>query len=259
MEIQEVIRHALKYNATDVHLSAYIKPAIRAMGSIKILDMEPIGPELLHAEIEKYLSPVHIERFNKEHNIDTTITVDGMRVRTHIYKSTNGLSLALRLLKNNILSLEALGIPEVVKELLSVTHGLILVTGATGAGKSTTLAAMIEHINANDNKHIITIEDPVEFFLSCKKSLITQREVGTHTNSFNNALRSGLREDPDIIMLGELRDLETIQLALTAAETGHLVLATLHTKSAAGTVSRIIDVFPTKSQGLIRALAGVSH
>ena len=254
MSLEEIVRQALKYDTTDIHLSANVKPAIRSMGNIKILDIEPLGIDKLNEEIAKYLPPSHIERFNNQYNIDLTINIENTRIRTHIYRSINGISIAMRLLKNNILSLDNLGIPSVVKELLSTKQGLILVTGATGSGKSTTLAAMIEYLNENYNKHIVTIEDPIEFFITSNKSLITQREVGTHTHSFSNALRSVLREDPDIIMLGELRDLETIQLALTAAETGHLVLATLHTKSAAGTVSRIIDVFPAKSQGLIRTL-----
>jgi twitching motility protein PilT len=197
--------------------------------------------------------------YERDLEIDFAISFgEDMRFRVNAFNTLNGPAAVLRTIPNQIQPLESLGAPEILKKLCDLHKGLILVTGPTGSGKSTTLAAMVDFINANQGKHIITIEDPVEFVHSSKKSLINQREVGKNTKSFAKALRSALREDPDVILVGELRDIETIQLALTAAETGHLVMGTLHTNSAPKTIDRIIDVFPANDKEMVRAMLSVS-
>jgi twitching motility protein PilT len=197
--------------------------------------------------------------YERDYEIDFAISFGkDLRFRVNAFNTLNGSAAVLRSIPNRIITLEELGAPEILKKLCNLHKGLLLITGPTGSGKSTTLAAMINHINTNDAKHIITIEDPVEFIHASKKSLINQREVGKNTRSFSKALRSALREDPDVILVGELRDIETIQLALTAAETGHLVMGTLHTNSAPKTIDRIIDVFPAGDKEMVRAMLSIS-
>lgn len=259
MEITDLLIFTQKNKASDLHLSTTNPPILRVHG-----DMVPYtAPPLTSDEIKQMLHSIMTEQqradYERDFEIDFAISFgDDMRFRVNAFNTLNGPAAVLRTIPNRIQSMEELGTPEVLKKLCYLHKGLVLVTGPTGSGKSTTLAAMVDHINANEAKHIITIEDPVEFVHQSKKSLINQREVGKHTKSFAKALRSALREDPDVILVGELRDIETIQLALTAAETGHLVMGTLHTNSAPKTIDRIIDVFPANDKEMVRAMLSVS-
>ena len=221
------------------------------------------SPPMTSDDVKRMLYSIMTEQqrsdYERDLELDFAISFsDDMRFRVNAFNTLNGAAAVLRTIPNDILSLDQLAAPDILKKLCSLHKGLVLVTGPTGSGKSTTLAAMINHINENESKHIITIEDPVEFVHKSKKSLINQREVGRNTLSFAKALRSALREDPDVILVGELRDIETIQLALTAAETGHLVMGTLHTNSAPKTIDRIIDVFPGDDKEMVRAMLSVS-
>lgn len=259
MEITDLLIFTQKNKASDLHLSVGNPPILRING-----DMVPYKGEGLSADaIKEMLYSIMTEQqraeYEREFEIDFAISFGrDLRFRVNAFNTLNGAAAVLRSIPNRVLSLEELGAPEILKKLCGLHKGLILVTGPTGSGKSTTLAAMIDYINTHDAKHIITIEDPVEFIHSSKKSLINQREVGRNTKSFSKALRSALREDPDVILVGELRDMETIQLALTAAETGHLVMGTLHTNSAPKTVDRIIDVFPAGDKEMVRAMLSIS-
>ncbi len=259
MEITDLLVATHKNNASDLHLSAKNPPIMRVNGDMLQLDM----PKLTADEIKKMVYSVMTEQqrsdYENELELDFSISFSAdLRFRVNAFNTIYGAAAVFRNIPTKILSLEALATPEVLKRLCHLQKGLILVTGPTGSGKSTTLAAMVDYINANFNKHILTVEDPVEFVHAPKRSLINQREVGGSTRSFAKALKSALREDPDVILVGELRDLETIQLAMTAAETGHLVLGTLHTSSAAKTVDRIIDVFPADDKEMVRAMLSVS-
>ncbi len=259
MEITDLLIYTQKNRASDLHLSTGNPPILRIHG-----DMIPYqSPALSGDDIKRMLYSVMTEQqrseYERDYEIDFAISFGtDMRFRVNAFNTLNGPAAVMRTIPSRILSMQDLGTPEVLKKLCYLHKGLVLVTGPTGSGKSTTLAAMVDHINANESKHIITIEDPVEFVHQSKKCLINQREVGKNTKSFAKALRSALREDPDVILVGELRDIETIQLALTAAETGHLVMGTLHTNSAPKTIDRIIDVFPANDKEMVRAMLSVS-
>lgn len=260
MEITDLLLYTKKHNASDLHLSAGNPPIVRVHG-----DMRPttgnvvLQPEDIKQMLYSIMTEHQRSEYEREFEIDFSIAFgDQMRFRVNAFNTMNGPAAVFRTIPTQVLSLEELRTPDILRELTKLHKGLILVTGPTGSGKSTTLAAMIDYINANTAKHIITIEDPIEFVHQSKKSLINQREVGTSTKSFARALKSVLREDPDIILVGEMRDLETIQLALTAAETGHLVMGTLHTNTAPKTIDRIIDVFPANDKPMVRAMLSVS-
>jgi twitching motility protein PilT len=259
MEITDLLIFAQKNKASDLHISAGSPPILRINGDMVYYKGDSLSQDNVKNMLYSIMTEQQRAEYERELEIDFAISFGkDLRFRVNAFNTLNGAASVLRSIPNNVLSLEELGAPEILKKLCGLHKGLILVTGPTGSGKSTTLAAMINHINLNDAKHIITIEDPVEFIHSSKKSLINQREVGKHTLSFAKALRSALREDPDVILVGELRDMETIQLALTAAETGHLVMGTLHTNSAPKTIDRIIDVFPAGDKEMVRAMLSLS-
>ncbi|MEW6612325.1 type IV pilus twitching motility protein PilT [Thermithiobacillus tepidarius DSM 3134] len=259
MDITELLTFAVKNKASDTHLSAGLPPMVRINGEIKRLNVEPLDAKAVHAMIYDIMGDKQRKVFEENLEIDFSIDLGGVaRFRVNAFNQDRGPAAAFRTIPSEVLSLEDLNAPPIFKQIIDVPRGLILVTGPTGSGKSTTLAAMINHVNENRHEHILTIEDPIEFVHQSKKCLINQREVGPQTHSFANALRSALREDPDIILVGEMRDLETIRLALTAAETGHLVFGTLHTSSAPKTIDRIIDVFPAAEKDMVRAMLSES-
>lgn len=259
MDLTDLLTLAIKNGASDLHLSSDSSPIFRVNGEMTAHQMPPLNHEQVKSLIFSVMTEQQRAEFEKELEIDFAITFsNNNRFRVNAFNTLYGCAAVFRSIPTEIKSLEYLGAPELFKKLASLHKGLILVTGPTGSGKSTTLAAMIDYVNNNYTKHIITVEDPVEFVHKSKKSLINQREVGVHTKSFARALKSALREDPDLVLVGELRDIETIQLALTAAETGHLVLATLHTSSAPKTIDRIIDVFPPASKAMVSAMLSVS-
>ncbi|MEW5791098.1 MAG: type IV pilus twitching motility protein PilT [Pseudomonadota bacterium] len=259
MDITELLTFAVKNKASDTHLSAGLPPMVRINGEIKRLNVEPLDAKAVHAMIYDIMGDKQRKVYEENLEIDFSIDLGGVaRFRVNAFNQDRGPAAAFRTIPSEVLSLEDLNAPPIFKQIIDVPRGLILVTGPTGSGKSTTLAAMINHVNENRHEHILTIEDPIEFVHQSKKCLINQREVGPQTHSFANALRSALREDPDIILVGEMRDLETIRLALTAAETGHLVFGTLHTSSAPKTIDRIIDVFPAAEKDMVRAMLSES-
>jgi twitching motility protein PilT len=259
MDIADLLVLTKKNNASDLHLSSGNPPILRINGDMSPHKSAPISADELKSMLYSIMSDAQRAEYERELEIDFAISFgDNMRFRVNAFNTMNGPSAVLRTIPTNVISLDDLGAPEILKKLTHLHKGLVLVTGPTGSGKSTTLAAMIDLINSNEAKHIITIEDPIEFIHSSKKSLINQREVGRNTKSFARALKSALREDPDVVLVGELRDIETIKLALTAAETGHLVMGTLHTNSAPKTIDRIIDVFPAEDKGMVRAMLSVS-
>lgn len=259
MEITDLLIATQKNKASDLHLSTKNPPLMRVNGDMLPLDMPSLGSEEVKRMLYSIMTDQQRSDFENELELDFSISFAAdSRFRVNTYNTIYGAAAVFRTIPTKILSLEALGTPEVLKRLCHLHKGLILVTGPTGSGKSTTLAAMVDYINQNFNKHILTVEDPVEFVHTPRRSLINQREVGSSTKSFAKALKSALREDPDVILVGELRDLETIQLAMTAAETGHLVMGTLHTSSAAKTIDRIIDVFPSDDKEMVRAMLSVS-
>jgi twitching motility protein PilT len=259
MEITDLLVFTQKNKASDLHLSTTNPPILRIHGDMIPYKSAPLTTDDIKRMLYSIMTEQQRSDYERDFEIDFAISFGSdMRFRVNAFNTLNGPAAVLRTIPNRIQSMEELGAPEVLKRLCGLHKGLVLVTGPTGSGKSTTLAAMIDYINTNEAKHIITIEDPVEFVHNSKKSLINQREVGKHTKSFAKALRSALREDPDIILVGELRDIETIQLALTAAETGHLVMGTLHTNSAPKTIDRIIDVFPANDKEMVRAMLSVS-
>jgi twitching motility protein PilT len=254
MDISKLLTFAVKEGASDCHLSAGEPPMIRLNGDLKKLDHPPLTQEETHSLVYDLMNDAQRKAFEEHRECDFSFSLgDIARFRVNVFIQNRGLGAVFRNIPTEILPLEKLGMPPVIRQVCDKEKGLILVTGPTGSGKSTTLAAMIDYLNTTFEGHIITIEDPIEFVHKSKKCLINQRELGVHTHSFANALRSALREDPDIVLVGEMRDLETIQLALTAAETGHLVFATLHTSSAPKTVDRIIDAFPPNQQAQVRA------
>jgi len=240
-------------NISDFHLRGGSDIAYRILGDVNIEPNSKIGEKDLEELLKKNCTEEDIEKFNSKNELDTAVMLGELRFRANFYKTLNGTAAVLRRIESKIPLMDDLSLPPILFELLDTHKGLVLVTGPTGSGKSTTLAAIINQINESRQSNIITIEDPVEFIHKDKKSIVSQREVGKQTESFAHALKAALREDPDVILVGELRDLETIGMALTAAETGHLVFGTLHTSGAPNTVNRIIDVFPPEQQGQIRA------
>lgn len=259
MDIEEIVALSVKHNAGDLHLCSGHSPFWRCEGRLTPIDGEPeVQNAWLESVAQRWLTAAQQRELAQQGQVDFAHTMpEGVRLRGNIFRQRHGLSLALRLIARYCPALDTLYLPEVTRSLLHHKEGLILITGATGSGKSTTLAALIGDINQHQQRHILTLEDPVEYLHSSAQSLIQQREKGLHFNGFGSGLRAALREDPDVILLGELRDAETIQLALTAAETGHLVLATLHTRGAAQAVERLVDVFPGNEKNLVRSqLAG---
>ncbi len=260
MEIKELLQLCVTKKASDLHLSAGMPPLFRIDGElVDIGGIERLENDAAKKMIYSVMKEEQIKEFEENWEIDFAIFIKGLaNYRVNVFRQVLGISAVFRLVPERVPSLDELNMPPIFKQLLDLPNGLILVTGPTGSGKSTTLAAMIDHINQTQACHILTIEDPIEFKHHSKKSLINQREVHRDTHDFNAALRSSLREDPDVILVGEMRDLETIRLALTAAETGHLVMATLHTSSAPRSVSRIVDVFPAAEKGVIRNMLSES-
>lgn len=245
--------------ASDLHMSVGSQPLLRLRGELTKINFRELTQEDMQSFIHEIMTEERKEEFDKTHDIDFAYEVPGLaRFRANIMEQRKGMAAVFRIIPTKILTCEDLGLPEAVKRFAALKKGLVLVTGATGSGKSTTLAAIIDHVNETRHDHILTVEDPLEFVHPNKNCLVNQREVGAHTASFARALKAALREDPDIILIGEMRDLETISLAITAAETGHLVFGTLHTSSAAKTVDRIIDAFPTNQQEQIRTMLGES-
>ncbi|MGQ9665398.1 MAG: type IV pilus twitching motility protein PilT [bacterium] len=252
-EIKKLLKHITDSKASDLHLSAGSPIMMRVYGKMNKLSEGEAGHDVIRELIYDIITDEQKALLEREKELDFSLHITDIgRFRVNIFHQRQGFGAVFRVISERIPSMEELGLPKVIKELIDLDYGLILVTGPTGSGKSTTLAAMIDYINTNKSGHIITIEDPIEFIHNTKNCIVNQREVGSDTHSFNHALRSALREDPDYILVGEMRDLETISLALTAAETGHLVFATLHTSSASKTITRIIDVFPTDQQDRIR-------
>ncbi|HEY9867639.1 MAG TPA: type IV pilus twitching motility protein PilT [Candidatus Obscuribacterales bacterium] len=255
IEMQEILQLCFDRGASDLHLKATQPPIIRVAGKLIRTDFDPLTKDEVQRLVFSILTPEQRRTLEQTYELDCSYGVEGLgRFRVNVYKDRGNYAAALRTIASRVPSIEDLGLPPVVKEIAHKPRGMVLVTGPTGSGKSTTLAAMIDWINENRSEHILTIEDPIEFMHPNKKSVVSQRELGADTKSFANALRAALREDPDIILVGEMRDLETIQLALTAAETGHLVFGTLHTSSAAQTIDRVVDVFPPSQQQQVRVM-----
>ena len=253
MDISELLEKLVKEGGSDLHISSNLPPAIRIDGKLKRMDYPPLAPDDVENLLFPMLSNEQRRRLEQEWELDFSYGIEGLsRFRVNFYKDKGNYAAAFRTITSKVPTFDQLGLPEIVRTTAEKPRGLILVTGPTGSGKSTTLAAMIDFINSTRAEHILTIEDPIEFVHTSKTSIVHQRELGMDTRSFANALKSALREDPDIILVGEMRDHETIALALTAAETGHLVFGTLHTSSASQTVDRIIDVFPEGQQQQIR-------
>jgi twitching motility protein PilT len=258
--LRELLARAKKMGASDVHISIATRPFVRHHGQIRFLEeYAPIDPETSKARLYEILTPEQRQRFEERLDLDTCLEVPGLgRFRTSILRQRRGVAGVFRIIRDKVPTLEELGLPEILRKFTTYHQGIVLVTGAAGSGKSSTLAALIEIINQTRKDHVITLEDPIEYVYECKKANITQRQIEAHTLSWGNALRASLREDPDVIMVGEMRDLDTMRLAVTAAETGHLVLATLHTTNATRTIDRLLDVFPPKEQPQIRAMVSES-
>ncbi len=259
MEISELLAFSVKNKASDLHLSAGMPPMIRVHGDIRRINLPALDNTATRAMIYDVMSDAQRKHYEAHLETDFSFELPGLaRFRVNAFTQERGAGAVFRTIPSQVLTLEELSAPRIFKDICDQPRGIVLVTGPTGSGKSTTLAAMIDHVNDTMCGHILTIEDPIEFVHKSKKCLINQREVGPHTHGFSEALRSALREDPDIILVGELRDLETIRLALTGAETGHLVFATLHTSSAAKTVDRIVDVFPAAEKDMVRSMLSES-
>ena len=259
MDITKLLQFAYQEDASDLHISAGEPPMMRIHGDMKKVKVPPLTPEQTHSMVYDVMNDHQRKIFEEKNELDFSMQLGEIaRFRVNVFKQQRGVSAVFRKIPTKVLTLEELSMPKILREISQVEKGLILVTGPTGSGKSTTLAGMINQLNEEVEGHILTVEDPIEFVHRSKKCLVNQREIGPHTHSFANALKSALREDPDYILVGEMRDLETIQLALTAAETGHLVFGTLHTSSAPKTVDRIIDVFPANQQAQVRAMLAES-
>ena len=259
MDLTELLAFVVKNKASDLHLSSGLPPMIRVHGDVKRINLPAMEHKDVHSMIYDIMNDGQRKFYEENLECDFSFAIPNLaRFRVNAFVQQRGAAAVMRVIPSKILSLEDLKAPKIFKDISDYPRGVVLVTGPTGSGKSTTLAAMVNHKNEEEEGHILTIEDPIEFVHESKKCLINQREVGPHTLSFSNALRSALREDPDVILVGEMRDLETIRLALSGAETGHLVFGTLHTSSAAKTIDRIIDVFPAAEKDMIRAMISTS-
>ena len=259
MDITELLAFSAKQGASDLHLSAGLPPMIRVDGDVRRINLPPMEHKQVHSLIYEIMNDKQRKDFEEFLETDFSFEVPGVaRFRVNAFNQNRGAGGVFRTIPSKVLTMEELGMGQVFRDVSMAPRGLVLVTGPTGSGKSNTLAAMVDYVNDNKYEHILTIEDPIEFVHESKKCLVNQREVHRHTHGFNEALRSALREDPDIILVGELRDLETIRLAMTAAETGHLVFGTLHTTSAAKTIDRIIDVFPAEEKSMVRSMLSES-
>ncbi|MDH5190112.1 MAG: type IV pilus twitching motility protein PilT [Gammaproteobacteria bacterium] len=259
MDIAELLAFSVKNGASDLHMSAGLPPMIRVDGDIRRINVPPMEHKEVHALIYDIMNDKQRKDYEEFFETDFSFEIPGLaRFRVNAFNHNRGAGAVFRTIPSNILTLEELGCPPVFKTIADNPRGIVLVTGPTGSGKSTTLAGMVNYKNETEYAHILTVEDPIEFVHQSKKCLVNQREVHRDTLGFNEALRSALREDPDIILVGEMRDLETIRLALTAAETGHLVFGTLHTSSAAKTIDRIVDVFPAAEKDMVRSMLSES-
>ncbi len=259
MDLTQLLAFTMQNNASDLHLSAGNPPIIRVSGQMKRVKAEPLGSDDIRTMLYSVMTEEQRAEYEKNMELDFAIALgEKARFRVNGFTTRLGAAAVFRTIPTEIPTMEQLDLPPVMRRFAELEKGIVLVTGPTGSGKSTTLASMINHINLNHAKHVLTVEDPVEFFHASKKSLINHREVGQDTKTFSRALKSALREDPDVILVGEMRDHETISLALTAAETGHLVFGTLHANSAAKTIDRIIDVFPTGDKEMVRAMLSSS-
>ncbi len=259
MDVSELLAFTVKNNASDLHVSSGEPPLIRIHGDMTRIKMPDIEAREVQAMVYDIMNDTQRKLFEEHLELDFSFSLgDIARFRVNAFMQNRGMSAAFRVIPNEVFTLEQLKTPEVFSDIAMTPRGLCLVTGPTGSGKSTTLAAMVDYRNEAERGHILTIEDPIEFVHRSKSSLVSQRELGPHTHSFANALRSAMREDPDVILVGELRDLESIRLALTAAETGHMVFATLHTSSAPKTIDRVIDVFPAAEKDMVRSMLSES-
>jgi twitching motility protein PilT len=259
VDISDLLAFSVKNKASDLHLSAGLPPMIRVHGDVRKINVPSMDHTQVHDMVYDIMNDGQRKVYEETLECDFSFEIPNLaRFRVNAFNHNRGSGAVFRTIPSKILTLEQLNCPPIFKEIAETPRGIVLVTGPTGSGKSTTLAAMVDYVNENEMGHILTVEDPIEFVHQSKKCLINQREVGPHTLSFQNALRSALREDPDVILVGEMRDLETIRLALSAAETGHLVFGTLHTSSAAKTVDRIVDVFPAAEKEMVRSMLSES-
>jgi len=259
MDITELLAFSAKQGASDLHLSADMPPMIRVDGDVRRINLPSLSHKEVHALVYDIMNDKQRKDFEEFLETDFSFEVPGVaRFRVNAFNHNRGAGAVFRTIPSKVVTMDQLGMGQVFKDLAMINRGIVLVTGPTGSGKSTTLAAMVDYINETKFDHILTVEDPIEFVHESKKSLVNQREVHRDTLGFNEALRSALREDPDVILVGELRDLETIRLALTAAETGHVVFGTLHTSSAAKTIDRIVDVFPAEEKSMVRSMLSES-
>jgi twitching motility protein PilT len=259
VDISDLLAFSVKNKASDLHLSSGLPPMIRVHGDVRKINLPALDHAQVHAMVYDIMNDGQRKTFEETLECDFSFEIPNLaRFRVNAFNQNRGAGAVFRTIPSEVLTLDELKAPKIFKEIAETPRGLVLVTGPTGSGKSTTLAAMVDYVNENDYGHILTVEDPIEFVHISKKCLINQREVGPHTQSFSNALRAALREDPDVILVGEMRDLETIRLALSAAETGHLVFGTLHTSSAAKTIDRVVDVFPAAEKEMVRSMLSES-
>jgi len=257
MNLKQMLVDMLNRNASDLHIRVGIRPHIRVNGHLEQISTDPITIDEMENVVGQVLNEQQLDRFRKKNEMDLALSVAKLgRFRINLFRQRGTTGIAIRAVNTNVPTFEELNLPDTIRKLSLERRGLIIITGTTGSGKSTTLAAMIEYMNSNRDDNILTIEDPIEYIYRDKKSIISQREVGADTESFSNALRHAFRQDPDVILLGEIRDLDTMSIALTAADTGHLVLSTLHTLNAVETISRIISFFPPHQHQQIRLLLG---
>ena len=259
MDITELLAFTVKNKASDLHISAGLPPMIRVHGDVRRINLPALAHKDVHGMVYDIMNDQQRKQYEEFLETDFSFEIPNLaRFRVNAFNQNRGAAAVFRVIPSKVLTLDELNCPKIFKEISNQPRGIVLVTGPTGSGKSTTLAAMVDYVNENEYGHILTVEDPIEFVHESKRCLINQREVSRDTQSFNAALRSALREDPDVILVGEMRDLETIRLALTAAETGHLVFGTLHTSSAAKTIDRIVDVFPAAEKDMVRAMMSES-